>query len=51
MAKILSIKDFKSLKSKGVGYVLITDKPSFTQTLHRADYPHVDQSNFYQKVI
>jgi len=51
MVRILSVEDFEKIKNEGVGYVLITDKPNSTRRLHRADCPHVDYNNFYQKVI
>ncbi|MEC5231980.1 hypothetical protein [Bacillus licheniformis] len=51
MLKILSVEEFKKIKRNGVGYVVIIDKPNATCTLHRSNCPHVDQKNFFQKVI
>ncbi|MBS4209515.1 hypothetical protein [Bacillus sp. FJAT-50079] len=51
MSKITKLEQFEKVKKNGIGYIVITDKPTKTQTLHRSKCPHVDVRNFTKKVI
>jgi hypothetical protein len=51
MSKIVTLEQFEEIKKKGIGYIVITDKPNITRTLHMVTCPHVDVRNFIKKFI